>query len=163
MERGYQAIYKGKTPPDLDPEDKSPYAQGVRNGAASALDEREARYQQWLDPLSMLLGTHPSRKLNKELTKRDGPRPSKDYDGHHIVPWRHWRSQPARDVLEKFGIDINTAENGVWLRREFHQPLANSKRYMNRVNELLGRARNRQEALDTLKAMKNRLSREKLP
>jgi hypothetical protein len=160
---GYWAISRGKVPPDLDPEDKSPYAQGVREGAATALDENETWGQKWLDPVSMLLGTHPSYKLNKELTKHDGPRPSKDYDGHHIVPWRHWRAQPARDVLKKFGIDVNCAENGVWLQRVFHQPLANSKRYLNRVNELLGKAKNREEAVKVLGKMKQMLSNKKIP
>jgi hypothetical protein len=160
---GYWAISRGKVPPDLDPEDKSPYAQGVREGAATALDENEAWGQKWLDPVSMLLGTHPSYKLNKELTKHDGPRPSKDYDGHHIVPWRHWRAQPARDVLKRFGIDIDGAKNGVWLYRPYHQTLSNSYRYMDRANKMLGKTNSRAEALNALKEMKDLLSIGKFP
>jgi hypothetical protein len=160
---GYWAIHRRKTPPDLDIKDKSPYAQGVREGAAAALDENEAWAQKWLDPISILLGSHPSYKLRKELTKHDGPRPSPDHDGHHIVAWRHWRAGPARDVLEKFGIEINSAENGVWLHRPYHQTLGNSYRYIDRVNRMLKKANTKQEAFKILGQMKHMLSINKFP
>lgn len=160
---GYRAIRRQQVPPDLDPADKSAYAQGVRHGAEAALEEREAEYQRWLDPLSMLLGIHPSYWLRKDLTKHDGPRPSNDHEAHHIIAWRHWRAQPARDVLKKFGIDINSAENGVWLHRTIHRPLSNSKANLDTVNHMLEKATSRPEALSILKEIKHLLSRGKFP
>ena len=86
---GYWAIRRNQAPPEWVIEDKSPYAWGVREGAATALDENEAWNQRWLDPLLMIAGTHPSRTLGKNLERDLQPRPSSDYDAHHLVPWRH--------------------------------------------------------------------------
>jgi hypothetical protein len=36
-------------------------------------------------------------------------------EAHHIVPENHPRSAPARAVLDQFGIEIDSAENGVFL------------------------------------------------
>jgi hypothetical protein len=162
FDEGYWAIRRRQVPPNLDPADESAYAHGVRHGAEKALDENERWAQQWLDPLSMLLGTHPSYKLNKELTKRYGPKPQ-DHEGHHIVAWRHWRAGPARQVLERYGIDLYGADNGMWLHRTSHYPLANSYRYYDRVNRMLGRARSKKEALSILEKMKDRLAAGKFP
>jgi RHS repeat-associated protein len=55
----------------------------------------------------------------KDLIKNmaaDGRPKEEDYSAHHIVAgaWSHF--QDARDVLKSKGIEINDAENGVWLR-----------------------------------------------
>src|SRR5208283_2431740 len=89
---GYGAIHSGKAPPDLDPRDNSAYAQGVRAGATTALDEQEEWAQKWQDPIPFLSGSRHSRTLRKNLEDSGEPRQSPDEDGHHIVPWRHWRA-----------------------------------------------------------------------
>jgi hypothetical protein len=148
---GYLSIRKGKAPPDLTLDDKSSYAEGVREGAATALDEQEEFAQKWIDPVWMSLGNRHSRALNRNLRETEGERPSDFHDGHHIVPWRHWRATPARDILQKFGIDIDGAANGVWLRRDYHWTLNNSNRYFDTVNHALRRANTKQDALQILK------------
>jgi hypothetical protein len=160
---GYWAIHRGKVPPDIDPEDKSAYARGVREGAATALDEQERWAQEWLDPLLTWFGTHPSRTLGRNLTKAGQPRPSPDYDAHHLVPWRHWMADPARKALEKWGIPLDGIENGMWLQRPFHRTLANNYRYMDTLNHLLSAAKSREEALATLNYIRSSLSRFKIP
>jgi hypothetical protein len=160
---GYGAIHKGKAPPDLAREDKSAYARGVREGSATALDEREAWAQKWIDPILMLGGSHPSQTLGRNLKKDGEPRPSADHDAHHLVPWRHWRADPARDFLKKWDIPIDGSENGMWLQRTVHRTLGNNYEYMDGVTRLLERANSRKEALEVLGKIRNSLSNLKLP
>ncbi|MCQ2533968.1 MAG: AHH domain-containing protein [Clostridia bacterium] len=69
-----------------------------------------------------ILYASQSRKLRKNMINaykngdRGGKKPP-DYKNaaHHIVPILMARAQKARDVLIKFGIDLNDAVNGVFL------------------------------------------------
>lgn len=42
-------------------------------------------------------------------------KPGKGYEAHHIVAWDDPRAAPARSILVEAGIDIDSAENGIWL------------------------------------------------
>jgi len=160
---GYRAIRRNQAPPEWVIEDKSAYARGVREGATTALDEREAWAQKWIDPLLMTAGTSPSNILGKNLTDANLEKPSADYDAHHLVPWRHWRAQIARDILEKWGIEINSIENGMWLDRTFHRTLSNNHKYMRNITSLLQKAQSRPEALRVLQQIRDSLSKMKIP
>ncbi|MEG1466938.1 MAG: AHH domain-containing protein [Hafnia sp.] len=48
------------------------------------------------------------------MEKAGIPRPANS-EAHHIVPERAPSAGPARDILNKHGIDINGADNGVFL------------------------------------------------
>ncbi|WP_227743398.1 AHH domain-containing protein [Hafnia alvei] len=48
------------------------------------------------------------------MKKAGIPRPANS-EAHHIVPERAPSAGPARDILNKHGIDINGADNGVFL------------------------------------------------
>jgi len=159
---GYSAIRDNKEPPDLLRTDRSPYAQGVREGATAALDEREAWARKWIDPLLFLLGSHPSQILGKNLEKAGDTRPSSDHDAHHIVAWRHWRAGPGQRILEKYDIPINGVENGVWVPRRYNKALT-SHAAIDAVNEMLRNATNRPEALKILKKIKYLTSIGKFP
>lgn len=161
---GYWAIRTNQAPPKWVIDDKSAYARGVREGAVAALDENEAWNQKWLDPFLVLLGTHPSRILGDNLKGSNQLPPSKDYDAHHLVPWRHWRAQVARDILADAGIDINEIQNGMWLERTFHRTLSNNTQYMENVTRLLREAQgSRPEVLKALDYMRDSLSNGKIP
>jgi hypothetical protein len=160
---GYWAIHNGKVPPDLAPTDKSPYADGVRQGAATALYEQEAWCQKWVDPVLFMLGRHPSQILGRNLEEAGKPRPSSDYDAHHIVPWRHWRADKARTILENWGIEIDSIANGMWLERTYHWRLSNSGRYMDTVTKMLEKASSKPEAEKILRDIGHLLSTRKFP
>jgi hypothetical protein len=57
--------------------------------------------------------------LKTNLAKR-GVKPGQDEDVHHIVPSTHRDAEEARGILDRFGIDINAAENGVFLKATEH-------------------------------------------
>lgn len=62
----------------------------------------------------ILLRDDNSKKLASSLKKAGFSRP--DYSvAHHIVPATMKNAKRARDILSNYGIDFNSAENGVWL------------------------------------------------
>jgi len=63
----------------------------------------------WVDPLGLT-----SCQLSAAMEKNGTPRP-KNSAAHHMVPETAKGAQPARDILNKHGIDINGANNGVFL------------------------------------------------
>ncbi|MDR0594727.1 MAG: AHH domain-containing protein [Bifidobacteriaceae bacterium] len=78
---------------------------------------------------------------------------------HHIVAGRHPNAQEGRDVLDRFGIDINDAGNGVFLPRFKSSPnptgaavhsTLHTNRYFDAVDSLISKAGSRQEALSAL-------------
>ncbi|EKO3627868.1 AHH domain-containing protein, partial [Vibrio metschnikovii] len=64
---------------------------------------------EWVDPLGLT-----SCQLSKAMEDNGIPRP-KDSAAHHIVPETSKSAQPARNVLKKHEIDVNGADNGVFL------------------------------------------------
>ncbi|WP_200873538.1 RHS repeat-associated core domain-containing protein, partial [Lonsdalea quercina] len=63
----------------------------------------------WIDPLGLT-----SCQLSSAMEKSGVPRPA-DSAAHHIVGETSKAAKPARDILNKHGIDVNGAENGVFL------------------------------------------------
>jgi RHS repeat-associated protein len=62
-----------------------------------------------------------SRKLGLNL-KANGDQPSTlNPEAHHIVPENHLLADPARNILSQHGIDIDSADNGVWLGHDAHR------------------------------------------
>jgi hypothetical protein len=101
-------------------------------------------------------------ELSPFVSKGQG-RP-KEYDAHHLVPWRHWRAQVARDILDGWGIKINEIENGMWLERTFHRTLSNNHKYMRNVTRRLRKAKgSRSKVLKALDRIRDSLSNSKIP
>jgi hypothetical protein len=57
--------------------------------------------------------------LKKNMAER-GLRTSKTEEVHHIVPSTHHEAEDARRIFDRYGIDINAAENGVILPKSRH-------------------------------------------
>ena len=62
-----------------------------------------------MDPLGL-----DGCKLARAMKNAGIPRPANS-EAHHIVPETAQSAAPARDILNKHGIDINGADNGVFL------------------------------------------------
>uniref|UniRef100_UPI001EEC7278 AHH domain-containing protein n=1 Tax=Vibrio vulnificus TaxID=672 RepID=UPI001EEC7278 len=69
----------------------------------------------WVDPLGLT-----SCELAKKMEDSGVPRP-KNSAAHHIVGETSKGAKPARDILKKHDIDINGAENGVFLPNRSNQ------------------------------------------
>ena len=91
----------------------------------------------WIDPLGLT-----SCQLSSAMEKSGVPQPA-DSAAHHIVGETSKAAKPARDILNKHGIDVNGAENGVFLPNKNNTDamagiLHNGRhpnKYLNAVNE----------------------------
>jgi hypothetical protein len=100
----------------------------------------------------------PSDLLRKNLL-RQGEIAQRGDQAHHIVPFADPRAKASWHVLRDYGIDINHAENGVFLSENNHRKTF-SPEYINRVNNIIGAASNtgsRSAVLEALKYIKDNL------
>jgi RHS repeat-associated protein len=106
-----------------------------------------------------------SRALGAALEASGVARPAASA-AHHIVAGEAAAAAPARAVLQRFGIGVNEAANGVFLpaTRVAANPLGaaahstvHTNAYYQTVNQMLGAATTRAEALEALNAIRQRL------
>jgi RHS repeat-associated protein len=106
-----------------------------------------------------------SHALGRALEVAGNFRPSKSA-AHHIVAGSAKAAAPARAALVKFGIGINEVVNGVFLPKNrlaarggiaIAHSTTHTKAYYNAVNKLLGQATTRQEVVDSLKYISDKL------
>jgi hypothetical protein len=77
-----------------------------------------------------------SAKLGRNLrANHETPHPDMlDPEAHHIVPENDPLAAGARAVLDKYGIKIDDAENGVWLGHDAHRGTF-VKEYVRDIND----------------------------
>jgi hypothetical protein len=105
-------------------------------------------------------GNVPSSRVLGKLLELSGIQRPEGYEAHHIVAGFHERADPGRQILQKFGININDPANGVFLPatdktinvngEAIHRPL-HTHEYMDAVNKALNEAKTKEEAIATLK------------
>ncbi len=90
--------------------------------------------------------------LNRALLAELGPGAAKPVNAqaHHIVEVTRPAAAASRAVLERFGIDGDSALNGVYLDRGFHLTDTTRAVYTLEVSNLLQRANSRDEVIATL-------------
>ena len=96
-----------------------------------------------------------SRKLRKNLVKAGVKEPDYPHAAHHIVAGNSPKAEEAREILLKYGIDINDAENGVFLPTVkdvggAYHPSLHTDQYYRKVTEELYAATSREDAIDIL-------------
>jgi hypothetical protein len=104
-----------------------------------------------------------------ENLKAAGKAKPENHAAHHIVAADSPKAIQARKILEKYGIDINAAENGVWLptgdkigRGTNHLSL-HTNRYYNEVNRRLMQAKSKKEVLEILQDIEKELANNTFP
>ncbi|MFD3483256.1 RHS repeat-associated core domain-containing protein [Streptomyces sp. NPDC058665] len=105
-------------------------------------------------------------KLRNALNAAGDLEPATPHSPHHIVAGNSPKAAPARAQLDRFGIGVNDAENGVWLPRSSSSPnptglsvhsRVHTNDYYASVNNLMSGARNRSEALDVIDHFRRQL------
>ncbi len=83
---------------------------------------------------------------------------------HHIVARTAKRAIPARVQLERFGVEIDNAANGVYLPQSSgsalggaYHPRLHTNRYYAEVNRILLQALTRDDAIEVLSEIRARL------
>lgn len=79
-----------------------------------------------------------SEKLGNNLGNR-AQNVANGYEAHHIVAVNEPRAAVAQEILAKYKIDINSAENGVWLPGSQHASI-HTDEYYGEVDEILLKA-----------------------
>jgi hypothetical protein len=107
------------------------------------------------------LGSWSSRALTRALIRLGIARRA-GVDTHHIVAGRAEKADPARKVLERFGIGLDDATNGAFLPEAQHDHL-HTNVYYDAVNGELAAARSRSEAEQILRSIARRLAEGRFP
>jgi RHS repeat-associated protein len=123
------------------------------------------------DPWGLASCSANAKKLAENLIAA-GTKRAAGTAAHHIVASGSKRAREARKLLRKFGIDINDAANGVFLRKNkkvvssaqgaIHSTV-HTKEYFTAVEEALEQAGNRQEATQILDDIRQSLLSGKFP
>jgi A nuclease family of the HNH/ENDO VII superfamily with conserved AHH len=103
--------------------------------------------------------TSASKKLADAMIKAGIKRPD-GTDAHHIVAIGHRLAQESREILAKFGVKLDQAENGAFLPSNLKSPnpngaivhatLANKHDYYRRVERALREAKSKQDVIRIL-------------
>ncbi len=92
------------------------------------------------------------------------PEPDYPNAAHHIVAGAAAAASRAREILEKFNIDINDANNGVFLptvkgvSKAAYHPSVHTAAYYQKVTDLLEEATTRKECIEILRGIAEQLS-----
>jgi len=102
--------------------------------------------------------------LEESMAKAGNPRPSGGgYAPHHIVPSTDKDAEAARNILERFGIDINSHLNGVWLSHPTPHLNFKTRAYIRNVTSLLNGAQNQGDAVKVLQFVRSGLANGTFP
>ena len=86
---------------------------------------------------------------------------------HHIVAWDDKRASQSRAILEKYNVDINASDNGVFLpnildRKQpgaYHRTL-HTNEYHRKVTDIVTKATDGNDLLDRLELIKTKLEKD---
>lgn len=112
--------------------------------------------------ISELIAESPSQILKRNMVAAGEQFPPFSFATHHIVAFDAKAAKPARDHLERLGIDINAPVNGVFLRNKdagvgvLHVG-SHSDAYYQEINRLVLQAENADEAAAVLRNVADEL------
>ena len=110
-----------------------------------------------------------SAKLGENIIASGRAKPSYDCAAHHIVAGSSKKAADARAILQKYSIDINCAENGVFLPTDksilsgTYHPSMHTNVYYEEVNNLMSGVQSREEALEMLNYIRECLEQGTFP
>ena len=110
-----------------------------------------------------------SAKLGENIIASGRAKPSYDCAAHHIIAGSSKKAADARAILQKYSIDINCAENGVFLPTDksilsgTYHPSMHTNVYYEEVNNLMSGVQSREEALEMLNYIRECLEQGTFP
>ena len=106
-----------------------------------------------------------SKELRENLIKAGVNAPDYSNAAHHIIAGTSQKANEAKAILQKFGIGINDAANGVFLptvkdiAESAYHPSLHTNEYYDVVNDMLKRAQSKDDVLDILDDIADQLSK----
>ena len=110
------------------------------------------------------LSAPSSKALRQNLIEAGVDVPSYPNAAHHIVAGSSPKAEEARAILQKFGIDINDAANGVFLptakdaAESAYHPGLHTDKYYRMVTEMLSQVTSKEDVLDILSDIAEQLA-----
>ncbi len=104
-----------------------------------------------------------SKKLRDNMIASGQKEPSYNNAAHHIVAGSSPKAAESRAILDKYGININSADNGVFLPTDkdvtgvAYHPSLHTDEYYRKVNTLLENASSKEDVIDILNMIKEGL------
>ena len=141
--------------PGTDPQKKAPKFPKKGPGGDEPLKQIE-------DELEKMKDIAPSQALKENMKEAGTPFPPYPFATHHIVAANAPEALPARLLLAELGIDINAAENGIFLRTTelgdgpLHRG-SHKNDYYQAVNKEILEATTQEEAIAILEDIAGRL------
>jgi len=124
--------------------------------AAEAAAEATKRVDDVVEGGADALSKPSSKVLRQNMMDAGIEVPDYPNAAHHIVAGSSPKAAEARAILQKYGIDINDAANGVFLpmakevAEGAYHPSLHTNKYYDEINSLLSDVTSKQEALDVL-------------
>lgn len=112
-----------------------------------------------LENLLLLLGTGGFGRISSALARaliRAGIARAANFDTHHVVASRALRADPARKILQRFGIGFDDSVNGAFLPKAQHEHL-HTNAYYDAVNKALAGATTKAEVEAGLRSIARQL------
>jgi len=140
------------------------YGDDAANGFKSGLTPDEIAQAQ-----TFVQSKPSSAKLGENIIASGRAKPSYDCAAHHIVAGSSKKAADARAILQKYSIDINCAENGVFLPTDksilsgTYHPSMHTNVYYEEVNNLMSGVQSREEALEMLNYIRECLEQGTFP
>lgn len=97
-----------------------------------------------------------SKKLRINMINSGVNVPNYPNAAHHIVAGNSKKAEQAREILQKYGVDVNAADNGVFLptnkgiSNSAYHPSLHTDSYYRKVTEQLSQATSKQDVQDIL-------------
>ncbi|WMJ23153.1 AHH domain-containing protein [Paludicola sp. MB14-C6] len=112
-----------------------------------------------------VLSKPSSKALRQNMIEAGLDVPDYANAAHHIVAGSSPKAAEARAILQKFGVDINDATNGVFLptvknvAEGAYHPSLHTDSYYRKVSDLLSGAKSKNDVLDILDDIADQLSK----
>ena len=147
-------------------DDNGAVAGGATGGTNKVTSAQE--YAEKVSDKTKVNGTYAnsytaSEILREELYDAGVSNPPYGNAVHHIVPWNDSRAKEARDILDEYGIEYNSAANGVFLPTEKNEYTGNATMHVGNhskeyITEITNRIRQAEQEYGTKEAVVKELN-----
>ncbi|MEE1257403.1 MAG: AHH domain-containing protein, partial [Lachnospiraceae bacterium] len=147
-------------------DDNGAVAGGATGGTNKVTSAQE--YAEKVSDKTKVNGTYAnsytaSEILREELYDAGVSNPPYGNAAHHIVPWNDSRAKEARDILDEYGIEYNSAANGVFLPTEKNEYTGNTTMHVGNhskeyITEITNRIRQAEQDYGTKEAVVKELN-----
>ena len=139
--------------------------EAIFTASGGVVQGSKTSYKEVLEGGLDVLSKPSSKALRQNMIEAGLDVPDYANAAHHIVAGSSPKAAEARAILQKFGVDINDATNGVFLptvknvAEGAYHPSLHTDSYYRKVSDLLSGAKSRNDVFDILDDIADQLSK----